>query len=64
MDVDCVELRAAANEKQLQRRANMILEMCNADIRLPNPRHSEVGCCPGGPEEVKKNYRIAAELIV
>ena len=34
----------------------MILEMCNADIRLPNPRHIEVGCCTGGAEEVKSKF--------
>ena len=56
VDDDPAELRAAATEKQLQRRASMILEMCNADIRLPNPRHIEVGCCPGGPEEVKISF--------
>ena len=59
MDNDPAELRAAANEKQLQRRANMILEMFNADIRLPNPRHIEAGCCPGGPEEVKSKFLLA-----
>ena len=37
----------------------MILEMCNADIRLPKPRHIEVGCCPGGPEEVKSKFLLA-----
>ena len=46
---DPVEPPAAANQNQLQRRASMILEMCNADIRLPNPRHIEVGCCSGAP---------------
>jgi hypothetical protein len=50
VDDDPAELRVAANEKQLQRRSSMILEMCNADIRLPKPRHIEVGCCPGGPK--------------
>ena len=56
VDDDPAVLRAAANEKELQRRASMILEMCNADIRLPNPRHIEVGCCTGGAEEVKSKF--------
>ena len=56
---DPAELRAAVDEKKLQRRASMILEMCNADIRLPKPRHIEVGCCPGGPEEVKSKFLLA-----
>jgi hypothetical protein len=49
----------AKNANELQQRCDKLTHMMNGDPRIRRLQHYEVGCCPGGPVEMKSKMVTA-----